>query len=226
MHIAICDDNVADRKQLERLLSRLGMSFVDSYGSASALLSNPRQYGLFFIDMNTPEDLSAREIVEKLLHEGVNVPIVLCCSKINYRIQSLPDNLLYLDKPIKSSELADMIEDAKRLLKKLPTALEIRCQKETVFLYEEEIISFEKDGNQILVNATDNRTFRTQEGGSLENFYYSQFENRTSFFVLNKTTVINTMHLKEVSFSKVVMDNGLVYHHFNKRSKLQCYLSK
>ena len=49
MHIAICDDNVADRKQLERLLKResdkrassTGIIYADSFGNASALLANP-----------------------------------------------------------------------------------------------------------------------------------------------------------------------------------------
>ena len=43
MHIAICDDNIADRKHLERLLSResdkrMGtpnLLYVDSYGDRS-----------------------------------------------------------------------------------------------------------------------------------------------------------------------------------------------
>lgn len=49
MHIAICDDNVADRKQLERLLKResdkqYGIRepfYIDSYGNAEALMRSP-----------------------------------------------------------------------------------------------------------------------------------------------------------------------------------------
>ena len=59
MHIAICDDNIADRKQSERLLSResdkrihtTGNLYVDSYGNVEALLKSPQRYDLFFIDM-------------------------------------------------------------------------------------------------------------------------------------------------------------------------------
>lgn len=224
MHIAICDDNVADRKQLERLLSRQGMGFVDSYGSAAALLANPRQYSLFFLDMNTEEDLSVKEIVDALFKEGVNVPIVLCCSKINYRVQNLPDNLLYLDKPIKSAELAELLEDARRILKKRPSALEIRCQEETAFLYEDEIIALEKSGNAVLLYATEGRSYTMQT--SVENFYYDQCANRKCFFVLNRNIVINVNHMTRVSLTKVFMDNNLEYRHINQRSKLLCYLSK
>ena len=56
MHIAICDDNVADRKQLERLLGResdkrksdTGVFYTDSYGDCEVLGRNPMPYDLFF----------------------------------------------------------------------------------------------------------------------------------------------------------------------------------
>ena len=56
MHIAVCDDNGADRKQLERLLSResdkrmetTGNLYVTSYGNPESLLQNPRQFDVFF----------------------------------------------------------------------------------------------------------------------------------------------------------------------------------
>ena len=52
LHIAICDDNIADRKQLERLLKResdkraavSGIVYTDSFGNAVARLANPMQY--------------------------------------------------------------------------------------------------------------------------------------------------------------------------------------
>ena len=57
MHIAICDDNIADRKHLERLLQResdrrkdtAGILYIDSYGNVDALTKSPMIYDLFFI---------------------------------------------------------------------------------------------------------------------------------------------------------------------------------
>ena len=59
MHIAICDDNIADRKQLERLLGResdkrkniSGLFYADSFGDSAALMRRAVQYDLIFIDM-------------------------------------------------------------------------------------------------------------------------------------------------------------------------------
>ena len=92
MHIAICDDNVADRKQLERLLKResdkrastTGILYADSYGNASALLANPMQYDAFYIDVCKTEGITGNEIVRQLLAKGVNSPIVLCFYWIIY----------------------------------------------------------------------------------------------------------------------------------------------
>ena len=49
MHVAICDDNVADRKHLERLLSResdkragtTNILYIDSYGDKDYFLKKP-----------------------------------------------------------------------------------------------------------------------------------------------------------------------------------------
>ena len=59
MHIAVCDDNIADRKQLERLLKResdkrkndSGLIYTDSFGDSEVLSRTPMQYDLFFVDL-------------------------------------------------------------------------------------------------------------------------------------------------------------------------------
>ena len=59
MHLAVCDDNIADRKQMERLLGResdrrlntTGVLYVDSFGNRSAILSTPMIYDGLFMDM-------------------------------------------------------------------------------------------------------------------------------------------------------------------------------
>ena len=52
MHLAICDDHMADRKQMERLLGResdrrlntTGVLYVDSFGSKESILTTPMIY--------------------------------------------------------------------------------------------------------------------------------------------------------------------------------------
>ena len=85
MHIAICNDNVADRKQLERLLAResdkrlstSGNLYVDSYGHPDSLLKNPMQFDAFFIDMELTPDISDSSVLRCLIKAGCSAPVIL-----------------------------------------------------------------------------------------------------------------------------------------------------
>lgn len=86
MHIAVCDDNVADRKQLERLLKResdkraasTGIIYTDSFGNSTSLLSNPMQYDAFYIDMCLTEGITGTEVANALIAQGSTHPS--CCA--------------------------------------------------------------------------------------------------------------------------------------------------
>ena len=62
MHLAICDDHMADRKQMERLLGResdrrlntTGVLYVDSFGSKESILVTPMIYDAIFMDIQMP----------------------------------------------------------------------------------------------------------------------------------------------------------------------------
>ena len=66
MFIAVCDDNIADRKQTERLLGRQSDRFlkefgdrlyIDSFGNAEAFMYKPEMYHGLFIDMTSSKEL-------------------------------------------------------------------------------------------------------------------------------------------------------------------------
>lgn len=107
MHIAICDDNVADRKHLERLLSRESdkragtpnILYVDSYGEKMHFLANPLKYNLIFMDMSSEPGI-VEFILEHLNAMGYHAPLVLYSDKIDYtRIPNLPDYVVHARKP-------------------------------------------------------------------------------------------------------------------------------
>ncbi len=107
MHIAICDDNVADRKHLERLLSRESdkragtpnILDVDSYGEKMHFLANPLKYNLIFMDMSTEPGI-VEFIIEHLNAMGYHAPLVLYSDKIDYtQIPNLPDYVVHAQKP-------------------------------------------------------------------------------------------------------------------------------
>lgn len=107
MHVAICDDNVADRKHLERLLSRESdkragtpnILYVDSYGEKMHFLANPLKYNLIFMDMSSEPGI-VEFILEHLDAMGYHAPLVLYSDKIDYTlIPNLPDYVVHAKKP-------------------------------------------------------------------------------------------------------------------------------
>lgn len=117
MHVAICDDNVADRKHLERLLSRESdkragtpnILYVDSYGEKMHFLANPLKYNLIFMDMSSEPGI-VEFILEHLDEMGYHAPLILYSDKIDYtKIPNLPDYVVHAKKPYIPDPLPDFL---------------------------------------------------------------------------------------------------------------------
>ena len=85
MHIAVLADNIADRKQTERLLDRansalaseIGTLYVDSFGDESSFLPVCMKYDLFLLDID--HDMAhCMEIVARLQELSAPGMIVVC----------------------------------------------------------------------------------------------------------------------------------------------------
>lgn len=118
MHIAICDDNVADRKHLERLLSResdkrtgtTNILYVDSYGDKEHFLRNPLMYDMIFMDMTSTPTV-AKEIIQQLSNMGLDAPLVLYSSKIDYTtFENLPKTVVHMQKPYIPDPLPELLK--------------------------------------------------------------------------------------------------------------------
>ena len=124
MHLAVCDDNFADRKQTERLLDResdkristTGNLYADSFGAEEAFFAAPRQYDFFMIDIAGEASLSV-DIARKLREMGIKVPICFLRNAAEFAgIEEMPENILFLEKPIKVAELTSLIDEVIKLL--------------------------------------------------------------------------------------------------------------
>ena len=164
MHLAVCDDNIADRKQMERLLGResdrrqntTGVLYVDSFGNRDAILTTPMIYDGLFIDM-TEDGSDAVEIAGKLREAGSILPIVFCCSRIDYRKSpSLPDNCFFLGKPVHPAELAAMCDRLFAIKKSQVKRYEFRSLTETFYLEEKDIMyAWPVDDQTVRIRLTD-----------------------------------------------------------------------
>ncbi len=219
MHIAICDDNIADRKQLERLLDResdrrkatSGVFFCDSYGNSEHLSRNPMPYELFFLDM-TSEEPDGLSFAIELRRLGVTAPIALCSSSINYQEavnrlseQERPADLLFIDKPIKVAELTAIIDEALHLCSNRASTIELRSDRTTVYAYEDDISYVTSKNAYLTVHLTDGRDITMLD--TVSNFY-SMIKNYKHLVLVSERAIINAAHVQKLSGLKVTMDDG------------------
>lgn len=235
MHIAVCDDNIADRKQTERLLGRAsdrrlhttGVLYIDSYGNVEAVLRSPMLYDAFFIDM-TNGPVNGFQLARKLIDAGVVAPIVLCISTIDYpsvieaALAKVPDDvteasnhnilrrqlqkqILYLNKPIKVNELDAMLDHAQSLKAETIPTIELRGEKDTLYVHEDEILYAVKSGNYLHVVLTEERTLDILS--TLPNLH-AQLAMFTHFVIISEHCLVNITSVQKLSLLKLTMKDG------------------
>lgn len=230
MHIAVCDDNIGDRKQLERLLQResdkrastSGVFYIDSYGSVNAVMQSPMLYDAFFIDMVSGET-DGIALTRLLLQSGVTAPIVLCSSFIDYR-KNLEDaplaedsgkfpeqpkkelhNIFFLEKPITRTALSSILDHIISLSSHVVPTIELRGEKETRYVTENDIVYARADDMYVEVYLKDSTVLRVLS--SLDNFY-AQLSSFTHYAAVSRNSMINVSYLQRVSLTRLTLTDG------------------
>ncbi len=216
MHVAVCDDNVADRKQTERLLRRESERrsqtteglYVDSYGNEKALLANPMQYDIFFIDMCKTENINGAQVALRLREGGVQVPIYMCCSDMDYRQMNLPEDILFLDKPIKPDMLVSSLDYAYARKQNAVPRIELRINNETLYVTEPDILYGTSNGRHVDVYLTDGRVAKVSS--SIDNLY-EQWAGFESMFMPSEKFLLNGRHIQTIGLFRLTMKNGTTF---------------
>lgn len=213
MRIAICDDNVADRKQLERLLGREsdkraateGIVFTDSYGNFRALLDCPQQYDGYFVDLCQTPEITGESLLRELTARGVQSPVIFMCSGIDYRLQDLPAQAHFLDKPVRVADLSLCLDLCRDAVGTREPLIELRQDKDTLYVRERDILYAVEQKRMLHVQLTDGREVICCI--SNENFF-AQVEGFTSFLSPSPRVTLNGRYIQAFGFRKVTMEDG------------------
>lgn len=218
MFIAVCDDNIADRKQTERLLGRQSDRFlkefndrlyIDSFGNAEAFMYKPEMYHGLFIDMTSSNETGV-DIARMLVNKGITSPIIMCCSSIDYR-KEIPaagivaDNIYYLDKPIKVADLTDTINFIKSSIKHDVPRIELRDEDDTIYASGDDIICVKEIGRKVRIWLTEDRVI--DQLGNAYNFY-SQCVKFPQICPISNAALVNVNYIKNKGPLHVTMTNG------------------
>ena len=214
LHIALCDTNFADRKQMERLLSRESdkrqpehMIYVETFGSTGALLDNKRIYDAYFLDVPDTE-FSAYDVALHLQERGVHSPVILCISTMDYRKQgALQGQSIFLNKPIQTRELSLIIDKIimEKEISYIPT-IEFRNAVNTYYLEAKDIMFIEQDAGPMYIHLANGQIKEAQ--GNLENIF-NDFIPYPSFFMPCKKYIINGHFVEKVQLHKIYMPKDI-----------------
>ena len=218
MHIAICMDVAADRKQLERLLGRSTDArlaaddtipfYIQSYGNKEALLNRPFMYDLFFIDLLN-DTMDSIQLIHELRDMGVSSTIVLCPGKVDLRDRLTPeDECLILQQPILVKELEAIMDIAVDRVKNKAITISIRTNTDTVHLVEEELLFAKKEKDTISIHLTDGREIISTE--TMKNFY-SRARVFEKIKPISDSMVVNTDYVETTGFASVILKDQKKY---------------
>ena len=211
MHIAVFDDNIADRKQLERLLGResdrriptTGNLYIDSHGNFESLLHAPMQYELFFIDCHSG-DKNGMDVARMLRKAGVTAPIVMCSGETDYTaISAAPELLLHIKKPIQKDALSAIIDEALEIHTHIERPITIQGEKETIYLHERDILYANEYHHTMHIHTASGKVHSTL--GRVMDLIIT-LEDNPRFFRTEKTCIVNLTHVTEIHFGKIVFD--------------------
>lgn len=224
--IALCDTNFADRKQMERLLERESdkrldscVFYMDTYGNKEALLSNPRTYDAYFLDMPY-ETYSAYDLAKDIRAKAIDSPIIFCNSTMDYRSlgEELP-NTFYMNKPILVADLSGILDEmiSQKTASHVP-AVEIRNRSEVHYLTEPEIVYCDSEGHSRIMSVhLPDGSIVTGEN-FLDNFI-TELTPLGKFFLANKNAIINARYVEKVGMFHVTLKSGETFklHHIKKK---------
>lgn len=226
MHVAICDDNVADRKHMERLLSRESdkragtpnILYIDSYGDKNHFLRNPLKYNIIFMDMCSEPGI-VEEILAKLEQMGYHAPLILYSSKIDYTaIPNLPDYVVHAKKPYIPAPLPDFLKLGDANVIGNVVTVPVHQNGILQLIPKNNVMYAMPNGNKYRLFMLDGTTMEVDEEISELRQIFEPYEE---FKRINKKNIVNFKYVSAVMPFSVLMQNDcefrislLNYHEF------------
>ena len=214
LFIAILDDDPADRKQSERLLSRERdvrlkqneVIYFDTYGSRDAILPYCTKYDLFLIDIShsSPDGFM---VAVDLEHHGAKGRMVLASSTIDYRSRYKEhEDFIFVEKPLYQKHFSELVDIARDHRKNQIPRIELRGEKDTIHVTLEEILYLKEMGYYTIVALTGDRSFHMS--GGLNRICRELSPDR--FIYIDNRTIINTAHVASHEKNSFRMTDGAV----------------
>lgn len=212
MHVAICDDNVADRKQLERLMGREADKwiakgdplYIYTYGSAESIMAANLQFDAIIIDITENEKHTTLSVIDAIREQGEQAVMVI--SSRDDIDAGEREDIMYLPKAVSPTRLHEIIESIRTRMDSYVKKIELRGQDETLYVTEDDILWAKETDVTTEVKLKDGRKVILQ--GTAEKFYGFVSVKHECFMLVNMKCVINCHYIQKVNPLFVLMQDG------------------
>lgn len=214
LYIAVCDDNAADRKQIERLLerentlqkSRGNSIYFDSYGNRDSLMKTPNRYNLFLITAAKDSELNGMAVANEIRQAGIDALIVMMCSA-DQTVDFSGSGFITKVKPITASDISELVDLAKAHALSRTPLIEIRCKDTTLFVKPEEFIcaAAAKNAFGLEIYLTEGRKYMSTDTLGQFSLWLDPFKE----IVKCGNSYVNRNHIHSLSAFHLTLSNGL-----------------
>lgn len=210
MKIAICDDEAPIREVLKSKIEKYYFSrkvdfSIDGYDSGESLLRQELdKIDVLFLDVDMP-GLSGMETANEIRKTNKTMIIVFLTAYSEFVFESFKvDAFRYLVKPLKDSELAEVLEAVQgKLYDDGGDCLSFQFQNETYNTRYSDILYIEGMRNKIWLHCQDG-VYRWR--GALKNLQ-DLLEGR-GFFQVHRSYIINMDKIQRHNSKEIQMENG------------------
>lgn len=212
LRLAICDDDGAERQRLlawvEQWAATRHLAVQSAcYSSAEAFLfaqEGGQAFDILLLDIEMAQ-MSGIALARHIRKTDRRAQILFITSHFEFIGEGYEvDALNYLVKPVKPEKLYEVLSRAVQRLSMERRTVIVKCENETVRLYEDEILYAEAFLHDISIH-TAAREYRVRES-------ISAFAGRLGdgFFRVHRSYLTALAHVVRISRGEVELDNGAV----------------
>jgi len=200
LRVAICEDTPADMDQLVRQIENSGISLkIDRFESSEDFLRyfQAGNYDIVFMDIYIDGEAAGIKAAEEIREKDTFVTLVFTTTSLDHTLESYRlKAVMYLEKPIKSSDIKETLELA--LIKRksrLTVSLSLEGGKKAEIPLDS-ILFFEQKGNEIEVATTSSGVLRTSRSEKLDNMEIKL--PSPPFLRCHRSFIVNLNHVRNI----------------------------
>ena len=207
--IAICDDDAVQREYLVKTVKEWAgqgrySTEIKEYPGAEAFLFDyavEKDFDILLLDIEM-DGMDGVTLAKELRQDNEALHIVFITGYPDYIAEGYDVAALhYLMKPVKKDKLAEVLDRAVQLSKKMPPSLLVSTDRETLRILLDDIYYAEAQGHYMSVyTAKEEYRLRMTVSGILEKL-------GEGFYRCSRSYVVGLKHVSRITKSEVILEN-------------------